>query len=136
MKKRIISKDECSSFNSLRMESQGKTFDNKTIVSAMKQLFQSNDSNLLANLCSVGAIERISRGKYKFPETPVHISRLQAAFTKKANRKPKLNALTVESATEFLKKHGYRVLQKKLNVEDAMMHPQHKVEEFFYFEDI
>jgi len=133
-----FTEEDCSLFNKLRGEQNGKVLS----FSAMLDLFKSNFKNgtrVLQKLINEKIIIKIGRGKYQFPEQPVYFKVLQAAWEKKEIvKKQPVKTLEdeIEDAILLLSDNGYRILKKVFDVEAAMKSPEKSVASFIKWEEV
>jgi len=142
MRRRIISNEEISTFNKLREENTGRLISYRELEKLFKENF-SGAQLLLKKVIKSGIIIRHKTGFYKFPEKPVHIQALQKVWdnTKIQNVSPIKEEETsleerIEDAILFLSEHGYKVLKRSFDKEEAFKHPEKPVSTFIKWVEI
>lgn len=88
-----VTKEEIAAYNNMRIDLQGKILTINEVKENLRKTILPKSDSLVSYLIQGGipALIRVGRGKYKFPEKPVHISVLQRAFDKKAKVQKKSN---------------------------------------------
>ena len=88
-----VTSEEIASYNNMRKDLQGKILTINEVKENLRKTILPKCDSLVSYLIqgAFPALIRIERGKYKFPEKPVHISVLQRAFDKKAKSQSRSN---------------------------------------------
>lgn len=143
MRRRIITNEEISTFNMLREKNVGRLISYREL----KKLFEDNFSGaqlLFKKVIKSGIIIKHKTGFYKFPEKPVHIQALQKVWDsvkiQKVSSTPKEEETSLEERIEdailFLSEHGYKVLKRSFDKDEAFKHPEKPVSTFIKWVEI
>lgn len=138
---KVVTREECQALNKISAAHQ------KEILcrSEIKQLIITATNwrqEQVINSIFHKVLIKVSRGKYKFPETPIYIGKLQGIFDyiskQRKNQKRIVSATIVvnpvEEAIKLLKENGYKVTRQFFDMEKALQEPARPVSDFITIE--
>ena len=123
-----VTSEEIAAYNNMRRDLQGKILTINEVKENLRKTILPKGGSLVSYLIqgAFPALIRVDRGKYKFPEKPVHISVLQRAFDKKAKVQSKSNkkwrenkATKSEDTVDEIIKNVDKVFELNKRIEEA-----------------
>ena len=125
-KPKKVTNEECAKLNTLRKNYVQKTLTRGEVINIIKEEIGWKRGEILNQLLRKVFV-KVAHGKYKFPEEPIYIKKLQLVFDSKRSQPIEDS---VSKAIALLKSKGFKVVKETFDIEKAMKHPEQSVKDF------